>query len=88
MQAKKPRCSGVCEGHSNHLQAFKKVKGKFEMVFLAGLEIPILTAETLLITHCHNLSVSAGKKLDLLFCTEACVHKRDAVPLWLQHFCD
>lgn len=75
----KPRCSGVREGHSNHLQAFKRVKGKFETVFLTGLEIPILSPETLLITHCHNLSVSAKKKLDLLFCTEVCMHKRNAV---------
>ena len=78
VQASKPRYSGVCEGHSNHLQAFKRVKGKFEKVSLTGLEIPILSPERLLITHCHNLSIGAGKKLDLLLCTEACMHKRDA----------
>lgn len=78
VRASKPRCSGVCDSHSNHLQAFKRVRGNFKIVFLNGIEIPSLSPETLLITHCHNLSVSAGKKLGVLFCTEACMHKRDA----------
>lgn len=79
VRASKPRCSGVSKGHSNHLQAFKRVKGNFGMVFLTGLEIPSVSPETLLITRRHNLSFNAGKKLDVIFCSEACMLKRDAV---------
>lgn len=81
----KPRCSGVSKGHSNHLQAFKRVKGTFEMVLLAGLEIPILSPETLLMTHCHNLSFSAGKRVDNILLRSVHTQER-CCTLWLQHF--
>lgn len=61
LQARKPSCSPVCKHHSNHSQAFKKVKGEYEMVFLTVLEIPILRPETLLITHCHTFCWRWGK---------------------------